>query len=118
MRCFDPKKKRTISLGTRNYLLNDKFYLEDFTAWDETIRDWLADRENITLQPEHHFVIEILRSIYKQKGFHPVIRHITPELKKKFGTDKGTVKYFHTLYPGGIHQAFLIAGIPMQDSCC
>jgi len=47
-----------------------------------------------------------------------VIRKITEELAKQFGQEKGTIKYFHALFLGGIHQAFLIAGLPMQDSCC
>lgn len=118
MECYDPAIKRTITLGSKKYLLNDKFYLQDFSTWDEEIRDWLADKEDIELHPEHHFVIKVLRNSYAKKNVHPVIRTITSELKKQFGTEKGTVKYFHSLYPGGIHQAYLIAGIPMQDSCC
>lgn len=118
MKCFDPTINRTISLGSKEYFLNDMFYLKDFFSWDENIRDWLAEKEIIELKLEHHFVIDVLRQDYVEKGVHPVIRTATYELGKKFGAEKGTVKYFHNLFPGGIHQAFLIAGIPMQDSCC
>lgn len=118
MKCFDPKICRTISLGSKEYVLNDKFYLKNSDTWDDNIRDWLAAKEGISITSEHHFVTEILRNDYAKKGVHPVIRTVTSELKRKFGAEKGTVKYFHSLYPGGIHQAFLIAGLPMQDSCC
>jgi len=118
MKCFDPTINRTISLGPKEYFLNDKFYLKDFFCWDDNIRDWLAEQEMIELKFEHHFVIDVLRQDYEKKGVHPVIRTATYELGKKFGADKGTIKHFHNLFPGGIHQAFLIAGIPMQDSCC
>jgi sulfur relay (sulfurtransferase) DsrC/TusE family protein len=43
---------------------------------------------------------------------------VTTELNNQLGAEKGSVRYFHTLFPGGIHQAFLIAGLPMMDSCC
>ena len=118
MKCFDPKISRTISLDSKDYLLNDKFYLKNFTTWDTNIRDWLASQEKIELGEEHHYVINFLRDYFTKAKVHPAVRTITFELKKQFGVDKGTVKYFHTLFPGGIHQAFLISGLPMVDSCC
>ncbi len=104
--------------ASKKYLLNDKFYLIDITDWDEEIRDWLAAKEEIELTSEHFFIIDFLRKDFLDKKVHLVIRAVTLEVKKQFGVEKGDVKYFHTLFPGGIHQAFLVAGIPMQDSCC
>ncbi len=118
MKCFNPNHNRTVSLKSKKYLLNDKFYLINIADWDEEIRDWLAAREVIQLTSEHFFIINFLRKDFIDKKVHPVIRAVTMAVKKQFGEKKGTVKYFHTLFPGGIHQAFLIAGIPMQDSCC
>jgi TusE/DsrC/DsvC family sulfur relay protein len=118
MQCFDPKISRTICLESKNYLLNDRFYLQDFFSWDVNIRDWLASREDLQLQEEHHHTIEFLRQYYSQKKVHPVVRTLASELQSRFGKEKGSVKYFHTLFPGGIHQAFLVAGLPMMDSCC
>ena len=118
MKCFDPNVKKIIDLGTRKYLLNDKNYLVNFSDWDEQIRDWLASNEKITLNEEHLFVIDFLRKLFSQNRQHPVLRMATVEVNKQYGSEKGTIKYFHSLFPGGIHQAFLIAGLPMQDSCC
>ena len=118
LQCFNPEVKREISISSKKYLVNDRYYLIDFSAWDEEIRDWLADKEAIAIGPEHLHVINHLRHLYSQNKRHPAIRAVTSELSKKFGTMKGTTKYFHTLFPMGIHQAYLIAGIPMQDSCC
>jgi sulfur relay (sulfurtransferase) DsrC/TusE family protein len=67
MQCFDPKISRTICLESKNYLLNDRFYLQDFFSWDVNIRDWLASREDLQLQEEHHHTIEFLRQYYSQK---------------------------------------------------
>ena len=118
MKCFDPKISRTITLDSRDYLLNDKFCLKDFSAWDDNIKDWLANKEELTLGNEHMHAVNYLRTIYAQNYRHPALRTVTSELSKQFGASKGTSKYFHTLFPKGIHQAYLLAGIPMQDSCC
>jgi TusE/DsrC/DsvC family sulfur relay protein len=118
MKCFDPKIDRIMSLGSKQYLLNDKFYVKNFFDWDEQLRDWLASQEKVVLGEEHYFAIQCLRNYYSQMMVHPVVRTITLELQKQFGNEKGNVKYFHSLFPGGIHQAFLIAGLPMVDSCC
>lgn len=118
MQCFNPEVQREITISSQKYVVNDKYYLVEFSDWDEAILDWLADRENVILTPEHMHVIGYLREMFETSKRHPVIRMITAELGRQFGTEKGTVKYFHSLFPGGIHQSFLIAGIPMQDSCC
>lgn len=118
MKCFDPQESRVLNLGGKEYLLNDKFYVRNFSDWDERLRDRLALQENIALSEEHCFAIDCLRDYYSRLKVHPVIRTITSELQKRYGAEKGSLKYFHTLFPGGIHQAFLIAGLPMVDSCC
>lgn len=118
MKCFDPKVNRTINVGSKQYLLNDRLYVKNYSDWDEQLRDWLASQEKVVLGEEHYFAIKCLRDYYSQMKVHPVVRTITFLLQKQFGADKGTVKYFHDLFPGGIHQAFLIAGLPMVDSCC
>ncbi|TKB23741.1 TusE/DsrC/DsvC family sulfur relay protein [Desulfopila sp. IMCC35006] len=118
MECFDPTVSQMLTLEAKQYLLNHKKYLKDFSEWDEQIRDWLASQEGIDLTPEHLHTVVFLRNSFSNNRLHPVIRKITEELAKKFGKEKGTIKYFHELFPGGIHQAYLIAGLPMQDSCC
>ena len=107
-----------ISIGSKEYVLNDKFYLKNFSTWDEKIRDWLASREKIIMGEEHYLVINFLRNNFAHTNLHPPVRAVAVELKKQYGAEKGSVKYFHTLFTGGVHQAYLLAGIPMVDSCC
>jgi len=118
MKCFDPTISRTITLKSKKYLLNDRFYLKDFSTWDKDIRDWLISQEKLELGQEHHFIISFLREKFSHANVAPGVRAITAELQTQFGKEKGSVRYFHTLFPGGIHQAYLIAGLPMMDSCC
>ena len=90
-----------------------------FVAWAGLDgRVLYAEKANLELHREHLAVIEFLRESYRRDKRHPVIRMVTSNLAHSFAKEKGTVKYFHTLFPGGIHQAFLVAGLPMQDSCC
>lgn len=116
--CFNPEIRREIRLSDKTYLVNDCYYLIDFNTWDEQLRDFLAEKANLQLRREHLAVIEFLRESYRRDKRHPVIRMVTSNLAHSFAKEKGTVKYFHTLFPSGIHQAFLVAGLPMQDSCC
>ena len=116
--CFNPEIRREVRLTDKTYLVNDRYYLIDFNAWDEQLRDWLAEKADLTLRPEHLTVIVILRESFSQNKRHPVIRLVTSNLARIYAKEKGTVQYFHTLFPGGIHQAYLLAGLPMQDSCC
>lgn len=118
MKCFDPQIVRTVTLENKNYVMNDRFYLVDFHEWDPQVQDWLAEKENLALNEEHLHILKYLRTTFRNSEKHPTIRMVTGDFGRLFGSSKGTVKYFHTLFPGGIHQAFLVAGLPMQDSCC
>lgn len=118
MKCVDPSVTKTVTLNGKDYMLNDRNYLRRFHEWDEDIRDWLAAFEKLELQAEHLHVIEFLRGLFAERKKHPVVRMVTTEMAEQFGAEHGTLKYFHTLFPGGLHQAFLLAGLPMQDSCC
>jgi tRNA 2-thiouridine synthesizing protein E len=107
-----------LELNGKRYELNCKGFLVDMSSWDEQLRDRFAEQEKITLTDEHHMVIDFLRSYFEENNEHPVIRMITADMVEKLGREKGTPKYFHKLFPAGIHQAYLIAGLPMKQSCC
>jgi len=107
-----------IELSGKQYELNNKGFLVDTSCWDEQLRDRLAEEEKVTLTDDHLIVIDFLRCYFKENNEHPVIRIITADMVKKLGREKGTIKYFHVLFPVGIHQAYRIAGLPMKHSCC
>lgn len=105
-----------------NYMVGSAFdcrgYLVDPSSWTHELRDRLAREENITLNEEHHQVIHYIRNYYQENSVHPLIRMITADMAEIFGAGKGTIKYFHSLFPAGINQAFRIAGLPVKHSCC
>lgn len=118
MKCFDPTVTRKVKIGEKTYVTNDKYYLIDYLDWDEQFRDWCASKENIKLTAEHHQILQFIRESFACRKVQPVVRTVTAELKQQFGAEKGSVQYFHVLFPLGIHQAYLLAGLPMLDSCC
>ena len=107
-----------LDLAGKRYELNNKGYLLNMSQWDESILKWFADKESVKITPDHHTVIEILRKYFTEHNLHPAVRTITSAMNQSLGQEKANLKYFHKLFPGGIHQAFKIAGLPMQDSCC
>lgn len=105
-------------LNGKQYEINNKGFLIDISSWDEQLRDRFAEEEKITLTNDHYIVIDFLRSYFEENNEHPVVRIIIAAMVEKLGQEKGTIKYFHVLFPAGIHQTYRIAGLPMKQSCC
>lgn len=106
-----------VRLKEKRYLLTEKDYLVNIDAWDSDIRDWLADKAGVALEDEHRDAIEFIRSSYMKRKTHPNPRVIAADLAQKYGSDKGTLRHFYSLFPKGVQQAFAIAGVPMQGFC-
>lgn len=112
---------RTLShymeLNGKKYLLSDSNHLLDLTTWDNQIRDYIANKININLTEDHLKVIELIRESYETRKKHPFVRVVAADMAKEMGPEKGTMRYFYNLFPKGIHQAFQVAGLPMQGFC-
>jgi tRNA 2-thiouridine synthesizing protein E len=106
-----------LELNGKRYLLSNNNQLLDLASWDDQIRDYIAEELNIKLSNDHITVIELIRESYKTRRKHPFVRVVTADMAKKMGEDKGTIRYFYNLFPKGIHQAFQVAGLPMQGFC-
>lgn len=104
-------------LNGKKYLLSDQHHLLDLTTWDDQIRDHIAEKIDIPLSKDHMKVIELIRDSYEKRNKHPFVRIVTADMAKEMGGEKGTMRYFYNLFPKGIHQAFQIAGLPMQGFC-
>lgn len=102
----------------KGYVFDCRGFLVDPAAWNPELRDQLAQQENILLGEDHLMVIRFLRRYYAENEVHPVIRTITTAMTETLGAEKGSIQYFHTLFPVGINQAYRIAGLPVKHSCC
>ena len=90
--------------------VNQEGYLTDFSEWNKDIAKQLAEKEGITLTPEHWKVIDYVQDKFKKN--EPIsIRSV-----KNSGVID--IKELYRLFPGGpLKKATLIAGVPKPTSC-
>jgi TusE/DsrC/DsvC family sulfur relay protein len=106
-----------VEVKDKRYLVTDQNQLVDVKSWDHDIRDWLAEKFDVDLGEEHLKVIDFIRTVYLKRNQHPMPRVIVADLASSYGDDKGTLRYFYSLFPKGIHQAVSIAGVPLKGLC-
>jgi TusE/DsrC/DsvC family sulfur relay protein len=93
-----------------NVKVNQEGYLLDFSQWNRTVGEQIAQAEGIVMTPRHWEVIEWLQEQVKaDKALS--IRGI-----KKSGVLD--IKEFYALFPGGpLKVSTKIAGVPKPKSC-
>ncbi len=106
-----------IEVNGKEYSLTDQHQLSDTEAWDTDILNWLAEKADVQLQQEHHTALEYIRETYKSRQRHPVVRLVAAHLAEKHGPEKGTPQYFYNLFPKGVQQASILAGVPVKELC-
>jgi tRNA 2-thiouridine synthesizing protein E len=93
-------------------------YLADLHAWTPEVAEFLANKQNITLTPDHWEIVNLLREFYFTYNASPSMRTLVNAVKVKYGADKGNSIYLHQLFPGGAAlQANNIAGLPKPIRC-
>lgn len=86
--------------------------------WNEGLAEFLAQKEGITLTPEHWQVIEFLRKFYFQYGVSPMVRLLMKHMREQFGAEKSSEAYLYRLFPSGpSRQGSRIAGLPEPQGC-
>ena len=101
-----------IQLGNTLFPLDFRGYLKTYSLWNPQLMEWFAQQEQVELSQEHLEIISYIRGVFEKRRVHPVVRIVTTHMTQALGKEKGTIKYFHTLFPKGIHQAYRIAGLP------
>ncbi len=93
-------------------------FLQNPEAWNKEIAEFLAEKEGVEMTDEHWEIVNFLRQYYEQYEIAPMIRILVKEVKKKFGPEKGNLKYVYQLFPNGpAKQACKIAGLPKPTGC-
>lgn len=101
-----------------NVKLTEDGYLANLSDWDPSVAEYLAQRQNIVLTPEHWEIINLLREFYLKFNASPSIRTLVNAVKQQYGSDKGNSIYLAKLFPGGAAlQANNIAGLPKPIRC-
>lgn len=93
-------------------------YLKESSLWSEPLAAVIAEKEGITLLPEHWEVVRFVRDFYLEFNTSPAIRMLVKAMANKFGEEKGNSRYLYRLFPKGpAKQATKIAGLPKPVKC-
>ena len=93
-------------------------YLKESAQWSEALAEVIAEKEAITLSPEHWEVVRFVREFYLEFNTSPAIRMLVKAMASKFGEEKGNSRYLYRLFPKGpAKQATKIAGLPKPVKC-
>jgi len=93
-------------------------YLKESSQWSEALAVVIAEKESITLSPEHWEVVRFVREFYLEFNTSPAIRMLVKAMANTFGEEKGNSRYLYRLFPKGpAKQATKIAGLPKPVKC-
>lgn len=107
-----------IELNQTSYQVDDEGYLKNIDDWSQEFATLMAERENITLTPEHWEIIQLVREFYQEYKTSPAIRMLVKAMSQKFGEEKGNSRYLQRLFPEGpAKQATKFAGLPKPAKC-
>ena len=107
-----------IELNQKSYQVDDEGYLKNIEDWSQEFATLMAERENITLTPEHWEIIQLVREFYQEYKTSPAIRMLVKAMSQKFGEEKGNSRYLQRLFPDGpAKQATKFAGLPKPAKC-
>lgn len=88
-------------------------YLTNPDQWTPEFTEYMADKESISLTPEHHEVLDFIRESEADHGVMPDVRHVLKLLASKDNLDKsGSKDALFELFPYGyVGQACKMAGM-------
>lgn len=102
---------KSIEIHPRGNLVN-------LDEWNEKLAEVLADREGVTLTPEHWEVIRFLRKFYFEFGIAPMVKLLMKHMRHQLGDEKSSRDFLYSLFPGGpAKQGSLIGGLPEPQGC-
>ena len=108
----------TLIVGNRTLALDKEGYLEELSAWDESVAEALAQRDDITLTAAHWEILNLLRDFYQRFEHSPPMRVLVKSVKQALGEEKGNSIYLLQLFPGSPAKlAARIAGLPRPTHC-
>lgn len=111
-------KAEPIQFQGRIIAVHGKGNLVDLDEWSEELANAMAQKEGITLTPEHWEVIRYMRKFYFKYGITPMVRLLMKNMSDDLSADKASSEYLYKLFPAGpSRQGSRIAGLPEPQGC-
>jgi tRNA 2-thiouridine synthesizing protein E len=92
---------RSVQVGDRAILTDSEGYLVNPSDWSEEFARALAELEGLELNAEHWEVLRFLRARYAKQGIQASVRDMISHFRKVWGSEKGSNRYLHRLFPRG-----------------
>lgn len=100
------------------YQVTRKGNLVDLHVWNETIAQFMAEKEGIKLTAAHWEVLNFLRKFYFDFGITPMVKILMKHLSEDLGVERSNEAYLYGLFPKGpSRQGSRIAGLPEPQGC-
>lgn len=88
--------------------------LVNLADWSEDVARMLADKDGITLTPDHWEIIGLMREYYQSFNISPIKKLLKKMIQERYGAEKSSDGHLEGLFPGGVlTQASKIAGLPL-----
>ncbi|MDP2827313.1 MAG: TusE/DsrC/DsvC family sulfur relay protein [Sulfuricellaceae bacterium] len=111
-------KAEPIQFQGKMIAVHEKGNLVDLSEWSEDLARAMAQKEGVTLTPEHWEVINYMRKFYFKYGITPMVRLLMKNMCDDLSETKASSEYLYKLFPGGpSRQGSRIAGLPAPQGC-
>jgi len=101
-----------LQIDDRTIDTDEEGYLVDPADWSEAFAAQLAQRENLTLGPQHWQVIAFMRGFLEQRQVAPDARYVIRHMAEALGLGaRARVRLFELFPNGYVRQACKIAGM-------
>ena len=97
--------------------VDDKGYLLDPDDWSEDLATAMAQRDGVSLGPDHWQVIGLIRAYFVREGRSPPMRVLVQEAGRSLGTTADSRALYRLFPQGPAKQAARYAGLPRPASC-
>ena len=101
-----------ITLGGKEFDIDDDGFIQDPNAWDPSVADDLAKTEGVNnLTQSHWAVVNYIRDYYLKNNTAPMVRRLCKETNFKLSE-------IYEMFPSGpARGACKIAGLPKPTGC-
>lgn len=98
---YPSMQTRGLLVNGREVLTDSEGYIVHPAEWSEDFVRALAADDGLQLGDEHWEVIHYLRDFYERKHVQCTVRDMIKHFRKRWGTERGSNRYLHQLFPNG-----------------
>lgn len=107
-----------LQIDQQRIALDKDGYLINLADWSQAVAEALAEREQLTLSPEHWEILHLLRDFYAEFQLSPANRPLIKYTELKLGPEKGNSLHLNRLFNGTPAKlAAKLAGLPKPTNC-